>query len=320
MFNPVIDVHHHIISKEMQRKQRELGMEIPSFMPKWTPEIGMQKMDVCDISFSFLSAPSDLTFIDQSSANALARKMNEELASYAQLHPERYGTFATLPLPDPAAAMEETLYALDILGMDGVAMLTSYQGKYLSHPDYTELLTELDRRSAVVFLHPILIPQKIAGLSPALLEGTFDTTRAVTTMAVHRIFDQYPSITFILPHTGGMVPYIKWRIALAVIGQDSIQVETTPEQFQAEIAKLDHLYYDSTLNLGTIQKLIAPDRILFGADIPWPADSVLRIQRESVFHEAQQISEENAKAIAYGNAFRLFPRISKLFDIEKKLI
>lgn len=320
MFNPVIDVHHHIISKEMQRKQRELGMEIPSFMPKWTPEIGMQKMDVCDISFSFLSAPSDLTFIDQSSANALARKMNEELASYAQLHPERYGAFATLPLPDPAAAMEETLYALDVLGMDGVAMLTSYQGKYLSHPDYTELLTELDRRSGVVFLHPILIPQKIAGLSPALLEGTFDTTRAVTTMAVHRIFDQYPSITFILPHTGGMVPYIKWRIALAAIGQDSIQVETTPEQFQAEIAKLDHLYYDSTLNLGTIQKLIAPDRILFGADIPWPADSVLRIQRESVFHEAQQVSEENAKAIAYGNAFRLFPRISKLFDIEKKLI
>lgn len=320
MFDPVIDVHHHIISKEMQRKQRELGMEIPSFMPKWTPEIGMQKMDVCEISFSFLSAPSDLTFIDQSSANALARKMNEELASYAQLHPERYGAFATLPLPDPAAAMEETLYALDVLGMDGVAMLTSYQGKYLSHPDYTELLTELDRRSAVVFLHPILIPQKIAGLSPALLEGTFDTTRAVTTMAVHRIFDQYPSITFILPHTGGMVPYIKWRIALAAIGQDSIQVETTPEQFQAEIAKLDHLYYDSTLNLGTIQKLIAPDRILFGADIPWPADSVLRIQRESVFHEAQQISEENAKAIAYGNAFRLFPRISKLFDIEKKLI
>ncbi|WFA86834.1 amidohydrolase family protein [Paenibacillus amylolyticus] len=320
MFNPVIDVHHHIISKEMQRKQRELGMEIPSFMPKWTPEIGMQKMDVCDISFSFLSAPSDLTFIDQSSANTLARKMNEELASYAQLHPERYGAFATLPLPDPAAAMEETLYALDVLEMDGVAMLTSYQGKYLSHPDYTELLTELDRRSAVVFLHPILIPQKIAGLSPALLEGTFDTTRAVTTMAVHRIFDQYPSITFILPHTGGMVPYIKWRIALAAIGQDSIQVETTPEQFQAEIAKLDHLYYDSTLNLGTIQKLIAPDRILFGADIPWPADSVLRIQRESVFHEAQQISEENAKAIAYGNAFRLFPRISKLFDIEKKLI
>ncbi|QLG40369.1 MULTISPECIES: amidohydrolase family protein [unclassified Paenibacillus] len=320
MFNPVIDVHHHIISKEMQRKQRELGMEIPSFMPKWTPEIGMQKMDVCDISFSFLSAPSDLTIIDQSSANALARKMNEELASYAQLHPERYGAFATLPLPNPEAAMEETLYAFDVLGMDGVAMLTSYQGKYLSHPDYTELLTELDRRSAVVFLHPILIPQKIAGLSPALLEGTFDTTRAVTTMAVHRIFDQYPSITFILPHTGGMVPYIKWRIALAAIGQDSIQVETTPEQFQAEIAKLDHLYYDSTLNLGTIQKLIAPDRILFGADIPWPADSVLRIQRESVFHEAQQISEENAKMIAYGNAFRLFPRISKLFDIEKKLI
>ncbi|WP_342561057.1 amidohydrolase family protein [Paenibacillus sp. FSL R7-0345] len=315
---PVIDVHHHIISRAMQKKQLELGMTIPSFMPKWTPEIGIEKMELTGISCSFLSAPSDLTFIDQPSANLLARQMNEELASYVQRYPQRYGAFATLPLPDAKAALDEVIYALDELKLDGVAILSSYQEKYLSHPDYTELLEELDRRNAVVFLHPILIKQKIAGLSPALLEGTFDTTRAVTTMAVNRIFDKYPSIQFILPHTGGMVPYIKWRIALAAIGQDSIQVEATPEQFQEEIAKLDNLYYDTTLNLGTLQKLIAPDRILFGADIPWPADSVLRMQNESVFSEALQAGEEHAKAIAYGNAFRLFPRIAGLFHVELK--
>ncbi|MBB3111347.1 putative TIM-barrel fold metal-dependent hydrolase [Paenibacillus phyllosphaerae] len=313
---PIIDVHHHIISTAMQAKQRELGIEIPSFFPKWSPERGMEKMDIADISFSFLSAPSDLTFIDQPSANALARQMNEELASYVQLYPQRYGAFATLPMPDAAASLEETIYALDTLKLDGVALLTSYQGKYLTDPDYAELLAELDKRSAVVFLHPILIKEKIAGLNPALLEGTFDTTRAVTTMAVHRIFDRYPSIRFILPHTGGMIPYIKWRIALAVIGQDSIQAEATTELFEEEMAKLDNLYYDSTLNLGTIQKLVEPSRILFGADIPWPADSILRMQRESVFAEAVRLDEANVRAIAYENAFRLFPRLATLFQSQ----
>lgn len=311
---PVIDVHHHIISKAMQAKQRELGIEIPSFMPQWSPERGFEKMDLAGISYSILSAPSDLTFIDQPSANTLARQMNEELASYVQQHPLRYGAFATLPMPDPVSALNETVYALDTLKLDGVALLSSYQGKYLSHPDYEELLTELNRRSAVVFLHPILIKEQIAGLSPALLEGTFDTTRAVTTMAVHRIFDKYSAIKFILPHTGGMVPYIKWRIALAVLGQHSFQFEATAEQFEEEIAKLNHLYYDSTLNLGTLQKLIEPDRILFGADIPWPSDSILRMQRDSVFAEASKLSEANARAIAYGNAFRLFPRIGSLLS------
>lgn len=161
MFNPVIDVHHHIISREMQRKQKELGMEIPSFMPKWTPEIGLEKMGVADISFSFLSAPSDLTFIDQPSANTLARKMNEELASYAQQYPEKYGAFATLPLPNPEAALEETIYALDILGLDGVAMLSSYQGKYLSHPDYAELLSELDHVVRLCFFTRFSFPRKL---------------------------------------------------------------------------------------------------------------------------------------------------------------
>lgn len=318
MTYPIIDVHHHIISKAMQAKQRELGIEIPSFMPQWTPERGFEKMDLAGISYSILSAPSDLTFIDQPSANKLAREMNEELASYMQQHPMRYGAFATLPMPDARAALDEAIYALDTLKLDGVALLTSYQGKYLSHPDYEELLEELNRRNAVVFLHPILIKEQIAGLSPALLEGTFDTTRAVTTMAVHRIFDRYPAIRFILPHTGGMVPYIKWRIALAVLGQHSFQFEATPEQFDEEIAKLDQLYYDSTLNLGTLQKLIEPERILFGADIPWPSDSILRMQRESVFAEASLLGEANARAIAYENAFKLFPRIGNLLSLQIK--
>lgn len=314
---PIIDVHHHIVSTALQKQQRAMNIEIPSFIPKWTPTYGLEKMDLAGFTYSILSAPSDLTFVDQPTANRLAREVNEEMAEYIRLYPKRYGAFATLPMPDAEGTLKEVEYALDTLKLDGVSMLSSYQGQYLSDPKYTELLEELNRRKTVVFLHPIFIKEHIAGLSPALLEGTFDTTRAATTLAVHDVFARFPDIRFILPHTGGMVPYIKWRIALAVFGHRNgankvgYHMDPTREDFDREIAKLDGIYYDATLNLGTLQKLVDPSRILFGADIPWVSDGIAKMQRELVLEEAAALGEGNVRAIAYENAFRLFPRVQQ---------
>jgi hypothetical protein len=121
-------------------------------------------------------------------------------------------------------------------------MLTSYDGVYLTDPRFTGLLEELDRRAAVVFVHPILLKEPVAGLSPALLEGTFDTTRFATKLAAERVFERFPGIRFILPHTGGMVPYVKWRIALNVLQQGDFRRPVTREAIAREINNLDGLY------------------------------------------------------------------------------
>jgi len=46
-------------------------------------------------------------------------------------HPERFGAFATLRLPDVDAALEEFKYAFEVLKLDGVALLSNYDGYYL---------------------------------------------------------------------------------------------------------------------------------------------------------------------------------------------
>ncbi|MEV5366119.1 amidohydrolase family protein [Streptomyces cellulosae] len=69
---------------------------------------------------------------------------------------------ASLPLPDLPAALAETRYAFEDLGVDGITLLTSYSGRHLGDPHYEPLMAELDRFSVVVLLHPA---------SPPLLGG-----------------------------------------------------------------------------------------------------------------------------------------------------
>ena len=228
-------------------------------MPDWDPAIAVGVMDSLGVTASVLSVPADITWVPEQQRAAAARDVNEELAGIVSSAPHRFGAFAMLPLPSPDEALEETGYALDTLGLDGICMLTSYDGVYLTDPRFTGLLEELDRRAAVVFVHPILLKEPVAGLSPALLEGTFDTTRFATKLAAERVFERFPGIRFILPHTGGMVPYVKWRIALNVLQQGDFRRPVTREAIDREIGNLDGLYYDTTLNLGPIHAL-APAR------------------------------------------------------------
>lgn len=309
--NSLVDVHHHATLKAFLAKQDELGIRRPDWLPAWNVDIALERMDVIGTSASVLSQPTDLAFVPAKDRGSLMEDMNDEFAKMIQDHPDRFGAFANLPMGSPDAAVAEAVRALDVLGLDGVSMLSSNDGVYLTDPRYSDLLDELDRRAAVVFVHPILVPEKIAGLPPALLEGTFDTTRFATKMAAANAFERYPNIRFILPHTGGMVPYVKWRIAMFVLQGELWTTETDPADFEREMAKLDGLYYDTTLNLGPLQQLERADRILFGTDIPWCSTTVLRMQREQVFEEAERLGPENAAAISHGNAFELFPKLAE---------
>lgn len=306
----LIDVHHHPTLTSLVGHQTRAGLPPFAGAPAWTPDIAIERMAVTGTDMSVLSVPADLTW-GGDRTHAIADDVNRELVDIVRAAPTRFGAFATLPMPDVEASVAVAVEALDSEYFEGVSMLTSYDGSYLSEDRYAPLLELLNARNAVVFLHPILVREAPAGLSPALLEGTFDTTRAITALAAADAFSRYPNIRFIVPHTGGMVPYVKWRIALNAVQRGDFRFDPEPEQLEAEIRKLDGLYYDTTLNLGPFLGIERADRILFGTDVPWAGTSVLRMQRDYALSVREGWSEDQAEAVAGGNALRILPHAAK---------
>jgi len=112
-------------------------------------------MDRQGIATAMLSVSSPgVHFGNDDAARALARSVNEFAARNAQDHRGRFGTFASLPLPNVDAALAEIAYALDVLKVDGFVMLTNYLGTYLGDVSLDPVFDELNQRNAVVFMHP----------------------------------------------------------------------------------------------------------------------------------------------------------------------
>jgi Amidohydrolase len=193
--NHRIDVHQHAVRPFWAKALPTHGGD-PSGagIPEWAPESAIAFMDSQEIATGILSltAPSVVGW-DQSERREMARRVNEYTADLAAKRPDRFGNFATPPLPDVDGALRELEYALDTLRADGVILLSTYAGKYLGDAVFEPVWTELGRRQAVVFVHPGQPPlPTAAGLPGPLVDYPFDTTRTAVQLVLNGIVDRYP--------------------------------------------------------------------------------------------------------------------------------
>ena len=179
-----IDVHQHFLPDFFWRETNEGAKPVGGIMPPpWTESTALAFMDDAGIDVAVLSISTPGVHVgDDTRARALARRCNEFAAQLVQSRPDRFGSFASLPLPDVDGALEELSYALDVLKLDGVLLFSNVQGMYLGDSRLEPVFAELDRRGATVFVHPNPSPDPVAhrlGLPDSLIDFTADTTRAV---------------------------------------------------------------------------------------------------------------------------------------------
>ena len=312
-----IDVHHHILPPNFVSALNSLnipwtgGPEVPS----WSLQQAHDMMGAMGIDAAVASpSPGVYWGGDTAFAVKLARETNEFVADVVRDDPEHFGGFATIPLPDVDASLEELEYAYDTLGLDGVVLYTSQGDRYLGDRSYDPFFEELDRRKAIVFIHPTTIPPgaDATGLTIpfGVAEFTFDTTRAVMNMLYSGTLERYPSIRYIVSHAGGTIPYLAWRIAGA-----SYLPELRDRAPKTDgLALLQKLYYDTALStsefvFGALKEFVPMSQVLFGSDFPYIGPAVLQAERYGL--ENSKVLDDAARAaIDRGNALTLFPRFA----------
>ncbi len=88
--------------------------------------------------------------------------------------------------------------------------------RHLGHPDEDALYAELDRRNAVVFVHPLRNEAKnmpAYSYPSGMTELVLDTTRAIHNLLWNGTFGKFPNIRWIMPHGGGTIPFLAYRLS-----------------------------------------------------------------------------------------------------------
>jgi predicted TIM-barrel fold metal-dependent hydrolase len=251
-------------------------------------------------------------FGDPEQARRLARDSNEYAAKMVADYPGRFGSFATLTLPDIDGSLREIEYALDVLKADGIMLFTSYDDKWLGDPFFAPVFEELNRRQAVVFTHPTTnacCANLLPGISSAEIEYGTDTTRAIVRMVYSGAAKRYPNIRMIFSHGGGTMPYLIGRFVNRVPRSGHGGPERLEHDFQAEVAKF---YYDTaqTFNpvpMTALKHVVPTSQILFGTDYPYRSS----IENTTGLTESKAFDSRELEGIKNENALLLLPRLRK---------
>jgi len=237
----------------------------------------------------------------------LARISNEYGAGLAKDFPRRFGLFAALPLPDVDGSLAEIEYAFGALGADGAYLQTSYDGKWPGDPAFAPVFEELNRRRAIVFMHPTE-PACCANLLPGIpsnvIEFVFDTTRAIVSFLVNGTFARCPDIRFIFCHSGGTMLVLAARINGFFQARAEL-ASRVPNGVLYELRKLNYDIANATnaSSLAALMNLVPTTQMLWGSDFPYRA-----VGPTANGWDSYAVSDEIKRAVNRENALKLFPR------------
>jgi len=310
-----IDVHHHILPPAYMEQARDQILAISdrdhSHLLNWTPARAIEEMDQNGIATAITSLGlPGVWFNGAKTGRSMARTCNEYAARLVKDYPGRFGLFAAVPLPDPDGSLHEIAYAFDVLNADGVGLVSSYDDKWPGDAAFTPVFEELNRRKAVVFIHPTApgcCSHLMPGVPPSTLEFLFDTTRAITSLLVNGTFSKFPDIRFIFCHAGGAMPVLAARTNAFVQRHQEIS-DRIPNGVPFELKKLMYDVANSTnpSSMTALMKLVPASQMLFGSDFPYVSAALTAEGLDQFGFPASDL-----QAVNRDNAQRLFPRLKE---------
>lgn len=266
------DTHHHINPKIYEDELKHIGISKINGMkhPKWSEKIMLKWMDEIGIEKVIMSISTPgVYFGSDSHSRILCRKLNEYMAGLVKKHSGKIGAFAVVPLPDVDGAIEELKYALDVLKLDGIGLLSNINSNYLGNKNFRKFYEELDIRNAIIYIHPTA--PEIA-TKYYLLNYTYffklDTTRTIIDFMRSGYHRDFSNIRFILSHGGGVLPAI-YPTLIKGLKEENPKIEEEFEQWKSQLFVDTALISYPDEMLPTTLNFFGDNHIVFGSDLCW---------------------------------------------------
>ncbi len=282
----IIDVHAHYYPPAL----KALGLPTP--MNAWTLERHLEEMDKAGVARSMLSLTTPGILQTGTQGRQLVRASNEYAAGLRSAHPGRLGFFTCVQLEDLEGSLQEIEYGFDVLKAHGVGLFTSYSMRWLGDPYFDPVFSELERRKAVVYIHPAApgcCSRLIPNIPDTLIEYGTDTTRAIASYVYRGAAKRFSNVRMIWSHSGGTMPFLIERFDGADRSEGA--KAQAPEGFRVTAGKFFYDIAQSSNPVATaaLRRVIPVKQIVFGSDYPFrtPLEHVDALEAGGVFNRLE---------------------------------
>jgi aminocarboxymuconate-semialdehyde decarboxylase len=231
--------------------------------------------------------------------------VNDGIAEFCAVEPERFKGFGAVPMPDGAEAARELERCVKKLGFTGVEILTNVAGRELSDPAFTPFWKKAEELGALVMIHP-------NGFTEAsrltrfyfnnVIGNPLETTIALHYLIFDGVFERHPRLKVLAVHGGGYLGAYSGRTDHAW-GARSDGHGALP---RPPTSYLKRIYVDTVVftpdQLAALVRLFGPDHVLLGTDYPYDM-----AEYDPLGHIAavKDFDAASVAALAGGNAKKL---------------
>jgi aminocarboxymuconate-semialdehyde decarboxylase len=192
--------------------------------------------------------------------------------------------------------------------------MTNAGGSYIGDSRFGPIFAELQRRAAVVFVHPIASPDPIAhtlGLPNTLLDYPVDTSRAIAKLHYSNTFARTPDVKYVFVHAGGTIPFLASRFAIV----DQMNVIPGAQERGAFADLLPRLHWDTASAfsdpvLHMLRSVTGLGNVMFGTDYPYPLDAI-SIGGLRQLPNTGELEDGERRGLLGETGCRLIPRLAR---------
>jgi aminocarboxymuconate-semialdehyde decarboxylase len=311
-----IDLHTHWVPEAYDKALARLKRPAPAGTNpldfdldkrrKWMDQHGVQ-MHVLT-----LSGGMPWQWVPPDAGAHLAQIVNDAAVEAHTAFPDRFVAGIELSIHDPELALKELNRVAGKPGLRAVHLPNSIQGRdYLFEPAYAPLLARCEELGYPLLFHPLDGEANIyagrqrladplsvsAGLSNSL-GFPFETATTAAKFIVTGTLDKYPKLEIVLPHSGGVFPYIAGR-ADRYMMNSKFKLQRPVREYIRRFHYDTLTYYPETLRF--LIGLVGSDRVVIGTD----NFALMDVESPNGLVEQLNLPAADRERILRGNATRL---------------